>query len=67
VRALCGDLPGLVLLFLGDLGASRGPDREESTYPRLFKSLSSIEALEAVQIACSRASIAGDDIMGLFD
>ena len=67
VRHFGEDVPGLVMLFLGDLGASRGPDREESTYPKAVQEACRLLKLwRDAKSPAPEPLLRGDDIMGLF-
>ncbi len=61
------DMPGLVLLFLGDLGASRGPDRNPETFPQAIAKACRVWKLwEEWKSAPPEPLLRGDDIMGMF-
>ncbi len=67
VRHFGDDVPGLVMLFLGDLGASRGPDREGGTYPKAVQEACRVLKLwRESKSPAPEPLLRGDDIMGLF-
>ncbi|MEW6350859.1 MAG: HD domain-containing protein [Thermodesulfobacteriota bacterium] len=61
------DMPGLLLLFLGDLGASRGPDRKPETFPQAIEKACRVWKLwDEWKSAPPEPLLRGDDIMGMF-
>ncbi len=60
-------MPGLMLLFLGDLGASRGPDRNPDTFPQAMEKIRGVWKLwEEWASAPPEPLLRGDDVMKTF-